>query len=414
MADVLLPLMMLLSRLGRAVTRPILAPLLGSALGGILHGALGSVAHLCSLLAMSLAGRYSDTHGAHSVVMVAAWLGVVSHTCLAIGAGISAPLLLVLGRIGQSVSFDAMAVPMKAIASSQKRGSSSTAGVGRLQSGTGLGFAIGSFVGGTLAQFGGTIAPMVAALACALVNLTLCWPLRHHQPVCTERRDGSRAIAAGSMVSELRQALATPSIPALLALRAMNSLSLSIALTSFEVALQDALGYQVQRIGLLLAATGLVNSAASVLVVPRLTLLMPDSSLLSAAFALLSAGRALQAVAMTTGELRTATSISMLSPFHTLCAGQLLVAVGGAMSSALIISRTAREAPDGQTGRMIGLSDTFDGIAAVAGPVCSGLLYDARGPPAPAVVASIVCLLGSALAFKTPMGQTRGSLTKED
>lgn len=394
----------LLCRLCRAITRPALSLTLGRRLGATRHGVLQSVAHLCSFVAAGTFGRHSDAAGPEAAIVAAAACGVMAHVSLVVGVSASFTSLMCVGRVAQTISADAIAVPMKAMAAERRCGNvgggSRAASVGLLQGGTGLGFALGSLVGGTLASLG-TVVPLLAALGCAMANLAFGIRLQRGR---SAHSNGDAAADSrrrpGAQQVQLHHSLFSSRAVLLLLLRFLNGVSLSIALTSFEMALQAALGWSALRIGQMLAATGAMNALASVHLVPRLHRLATEPVLLCGGFVTLAVGRALQAAAMIAAPAPAPipSHASFGAAIVALALGQCLVAVGGATSTTLLVTLTAQAAPNGYTGQLIGLSDSFDGIGAVVGPIASGILLDAFGPSAPSAAASTLCLVGGAMS----------------
>ena len=68
--------------------------------------------------------------------------------------------------------------------------------------------------------------------------------------------------------------------------------------------------------------------------------------------------------------------------------GEVLVIVGAAGSFTLITSLLTQAAPAGEAGRVLGLSSALENLCGIVAPPCVGVLFEAYGDAAGALVAA--------------------------
>jgi MFS family permease len=77
----------------------------------------------------------------------------------------------------------------------------------------------------------------------------------------------------------------------------------------------------------------------------------------------------------------------------------LLLGGSYAVSSPAWLALMSEAAPRGNTGMVMGASETAQGAGLVIGPLLGGVLYDSVGPQAPFVASAALLTVGSVLAF---------------
>ena len=419
--------------LGVGLVMPILPRLLHSkTVGATLYGAVQSVAYAATLLCSSCVGRLSDQRGRKAALVVAVGLGCAGYLALlasahaAYGSEVQAGpeggvdsmwlgfALAALGRITCSCGHASIQGPanaamldcqdaMRMPGDGAVRGGGSSDAAGRTLGALGLGFAVGSALGGRISKFG-AVAPVALAGAGSLLALVgVAWVVPDTASA-QAAPEGGTATARAPVRRLLQEALSQPRTRLLLLMQVLSTFSFRLFTSTAALYMTDFLGFSAEELGYILSFAGWAFALTALLVVPVVTKagIRPEV-LLRLAFFSTMLGRFGLAAA------------SVLPPAATIIASYCFISLGQSTTMTLISALMADTAQPQHLGFMLGLLTSCGTAASVVAPVLAGACYEHVDPVAPAVCAGLVSLCGCGVAFcYTPPAPTPAARSKGD
>ena len=378
-------------------------------LGATLYSALISVANGGALLAGTAFGHLSDLHGRQVAIIASCTTTLLGFACYAAGTSFSIEhhpawrlAVPAVGRVLSGIGREAMRGPVFALISEDAAARSDEAATTRRMAMTmatwGVGFSVGSGVGGWLVVGGGHSRSLTLILCSAVIQL-LCALQLHRAPSpppptkatkAANSRTGESVADRASWSVALRAALTSRSTRLLLLLQATASASFQVYDATSALYLKDALHYTPAHRGYLLAFAGWAFAAQCFFVVPRLAARYGASvggsaTLLRFAFVCTAVGRLGLAAA------------AVLPPTLMIVLSYLVLNLGQGMTNTLIRSLVRDAAEDGQLGLTLGVLGSVERSMGVAAPLISGPAYERLGPPSPALLAALLGTFGCLL-----------------
>ena len=368
-----------------AVVMPLLASYAASFGAGA--AAIGGLVATYSLMHFTLApfwGRVSDRFGRRPVLLIGL-IGTLAGSLVFAAAGSFALLLLsrvVAGGMGATLNV------AQAYAADESTPERRTRAMGLLGAAFGLGFILGPTIGAVTSRFGDA-APGLAAAAIAAVNLCVAWAAlgepTHHAPmpgVLPVRLLGPRG-------------LLSPFVAAF-----CSTLAFTVIYVVFPLHAEQVLGFDRSRVGWLFALVGLVAAVVQGWVVGRLAPRFGEGRLVRFGGLAMGGGLAmLPAVAAGFGFFSPALFVIALA----------LTGAGFGLTSPAEAGYVSRRSGPHDQGRAMGLLQSVNAMARIAGPVMAGVVMELGGAPAAFLVAAGAALGAAAAGAAMEKGlRTRG------
>ena len=365
-------------------------------LGPTLFAALQSMASFGGFVAATYFGRLSDIYGRRMAIVAACVTTFAGWILYALGFAAdgfnpNARLWLpVVGRVLSGVGREALRGPVLAMISEDAAASSpgdeaaATKRVAMAMATLGLGFSVGSGIGGLLVSGEGSAwRTLNVILVCASAQLACAILVPRDAPSKSKKKG---APSDGGLRAALLSAVAARATCVLLLLQVFASGSFHVYDATSALYLQDALGYSSSERGYLLMFAGWAFAAQSFLAVPFFVKRFKGPFLLRGAYLCIFVGRFGLAAA------------SRLPPTLTIVLSYCVLNLGQGMVHTLLKSLMS-EAAGGpkRLGLMLGLLGSVEKGIGVVAPLLGGPVYTAAGPPAPAIMASLFGLCGFAL-----------------
>ena len=244
---------------------------------------------------------------------------------------------------------------------------------------TGLGFSLGSSLGGWLSVYGAnTVASAASAIAlgAALIAAQVLEPESTAQQPPVQQ---ASCMAGGEGVW---RSVGQPGVTGLLAVRFIVGVAFFFITSTFDLYCRERFGFTPAQFGYFLSYIGLCFSMVSGLVVPPLVARYPSRFLFMAGLCIMALAR------LGLGLARTVPQV-LLADFF--------VALGSSVVGTTGSSLLAEVGPAQETGLRMGLSESAQSLAGVATPALAGYLYEQYGNSAPGFSAAAFCMVALAL-----------------
>lgn len=330
---------------------------------GIALGLLFTGYSLAQFAAAPVLGRLSDRMGRRPLLLWAL-LG----TTLSLVACALAPNIWVLigarvlgGLFGGSISV-AMAT-LSDLTEPEKR----TRVMGMGGASIGLAFTVGPAIGALAAPLGFSAVCLIGAAIAAINFAAALWLLPHAQ-----RRPA--APAANQPLS--------PGFWRLLIVTGLTMVVFVGMETTLGLLVHDRFAITASGLGWLLTLAGIASIIAQAGLVWRISERFGDW--------IVAAGAALL--------IALALATLPLSPFAAFLVGVCIVGAAQGALTNITASMASRLAPEGATGKYVGLNQAFSALGRVVGPVLAGALYD-WGPQPGYLVLAVLSLAAAAIAL---------------
>jgi DHA1 family tetracycline resistance protein-like MFS transporter len=328
--------------------------------------ALAACYSLMQFIVVPVWGRISDRVGRRPVLLwsiAASALGMVF-------LGLSQTLVTVfLSRLWSGAATANIAVAQAYIAdvtTPRERAK----GMGIIGMGFGLGFMIGPFIGGELAQFHilghhqGTLPAFVSA-AFSTINLVFAFRYLPESLSPESRTKPTRRLSLIDL-GTLRTVARLPGVIPILIIAFSSIFWFSGVQAIFRLFTLDAFKMDVVGTGRILGLSGLVAVIVQGGLIGKLTRRFGEIRLLAAALVFMAAGFAVQAL-----------SVSLGLPTFILAA--IITAAGTALYMPSVSSYISRRVGPDKQGATLGLMQSSNALARATGPLLWGLLYDTLG-----------------------------------
>jgi multidrug resistance protein len=348
-----------------------LLPFEASDLGGtpFLVGALVSSFAFGQLIVSPLWGRASDRYGRKPMILAGLFCSAVAYVVFGLA---DALWLLFLSRLVQGAGGGTTGVIQAYVADTFRPEERATA-LGWLTSATSAGVLIGPIIGSEFSRFGQQVPGFVAAGLC-LLNMAFAWiwlPESHR-----ERAEAPAAQAPGSEPAvrparrSIRRALLEvlrhplEPVSALIWMYAIGMMAFMAMNGVLGLYLKDVFDVTRETIG------RYFSYVAGISLVMRAVLLGPAVR----RFGEVGVTR-LGALALIAGFASLPFAANLLQ----LAIAVLFIPVGTALLFPATTALISHHAPRGETGQVMGVQQTYGGIARMVGPIWAGAIYQGIG-----------------------------------
>lgn len=280
-----------------------------------------------------------------------------------------------------------------------------TRAMGMIGAAFGVGFVLGPFFGGVLAQENAAL-PGLAASALSVLNLGLAWVgLPESRAPSAPAPSGSRWARVREQLAmrSLRDAMRDSALGALVVMSFLHVLSFTQLESTFALHLCARLGFGMRETGFAFALIGLVVVIIQGGVLGRVARRFGEVNLVRAGLTLLVVG------------LVGVSQLPSLVGAHPLCEGGLsaaelasrsgllvlalvVVAVGNALVSPSVSTLVSRVASRDGYGAVLGAQQSAGALARVIGPTFAGVVFERFGSASPYWFASAGMVAALAMA----------------
>ncbi len=350
-------------------------------------GALVSMFALAQLVSAPVWGRLSDYYGRRPMILMGLLVAAVAYSIFEVADSV---WLLFLSRFVQGAASGTTGVIQAYVSDSIDRQERAKA-LGWLTAATSAGVMMGPVVG-SLAV--GRIGPGYLAAAVCLLNVAFGW---RWLPEPKTSKAAGQVRRRGSTRRAIREFLLHPTrpLPRLVWIYTFGMMSFMAMNGIFALYLERVFGINERTIGWFFMYIGGVS-------------LIMRSLCLGPAVAWLGERKA-----MRVGALGVALGMA-LAPFAgsiwTLCAAITLVPFGTALLFPTTTSLVSQRAEEGQTGMILGVQQSFGGVARMLGPILAGAVFQFVGIRWPFWLAAVLMVFAYLMAGG--VGRAEGSLEK--
>lgn len=337
-------------------------------------GALVSMFALAQLVSAPLWGRLSDHYGRRPMILTGLLVAAVAYSIFEVADSV---WLLFLSRFVQGAASGTTGVIQAYVSDSIAREERAKA-LGWLTAATSAGVMMGPVVG-SLAV--GRIGPGYLAAAVCVLNFAFGWrwlPEAKKSAASVTKTPGSTRRAIVEFVLHPGKPL-----PRLIWVYTFGMMSFMAMNGVFALYLERVFGINERTIGWFFMYVGGVS-------------LIMRSVLLGPAVAWLGERKAMRA-----GALAVAAGMA-LAPFAgsiwTMCAAITLVPLGTALLFPTTTSLVSQRAPEGQTGMLMGVQQSFGGVSRMVGPIWAGAVFQFIGIRWPFWLAAILMVFAFLIA----------------
>ena len=346
-------------------------------------GMLGTAFSIMQLLCVPLWGRLSDRIGRRPVLLISTIGSAASMTCF--GAAQSLAWLFAARLLAGAMT--ANIATAQAYIADVTKPEERAKGMGLVGAAFGLGFILGPFVGGELAELGRTSGIGLGLVgygagALSLLNFLLAYRwLPESLP--SEKRQ-----AVTKRSSAFREILSSNAMPPLLAVVLASAFAFSNMEWTFGLLTRLRLGWEVDHggaraNGLVFAYIGIIGAILQGALIGRLTRRFGEKALLLAGLASMALGL-LSLAAMTT--------------IPRLMVSVTLISIGNGLSMPSLSSLVSQHAPKDRQGAALGVQQSTSALARVVGPTSGGLLFEHVSSSAPFFMAGAMMFFAFFLA----------------
>lgn len=352
--------------------------------GLILYGILVAMFSIGSFFAAPIIGQLSDHVGRKKMLLLSVFGTALGHAVFAIGIATRNLPLLFIARLADGLTGGNIAVAQAAIADAT-RPEDRAKNFGLIGAAFGLGFIIGPFLGGKLADpsvlpwFDATV-PFWFASLLAIANVFFIWTML---PETRKKVSGKIAVVWSRSLANVAQAFRHPALRALYTTQFLYQAGFAFYTTFAAVFFAVRFGFTEGEIGNYFAYVGLWIVFTQGVVTRFLAPRFAERTILRVSIA--AAALAILAVsAISDAEL-----LYVIAPF---------LAIANGLSLANLTSLLSRSAGPEVQGEVLGIGASVSALAISIPPLLAGFIAAAIAPEAPLPIAS-GCLFLSALVF---------------
>jgi multidrug resistance protein len=343
---------------------------------------------VAQLLATPFWGRISDHYGRRPLILAGLAFSALSYVLFGLATTIT---VLFVSRIVQGASGGTIAVAQAYVADTTAPERRAQV-LGWLSAATGAAFMVGPAIGSWAWRWGGHAAPGFVAAALCLVNLGLALKFLP-EPATARRTEGRDRLAVPALREVLGAALRGP-LARMIAIYFLGIGAFASMTAIFSLYLEVRFGIDESTVGYVFVYVGSVSVLVRGVAVGHLVRLFGEATVSRLGAVLLGLGLAFGSIADT---------------YLTLGIAMTLVAAGtGTLFPPLAALISRSTAPEVQ-GSTLGINQFFGGVARVAGPLWGAAVFDAFGPGAPFLTASVgvACAFVLAFGLKRPVAKTK-------
>lgn len=329
-------------------------------------GALETVNAACAFLVAPILGRLSDRYGRRPVIIIAAFGAVVGFALFGIGGSI---WILLLGRVIQGLTagdMPALFAYLADITPAEQRAKR----FGLLGALTGISTMIAPAIGGLLAAINVDLPVFVTAglaLASAILAIFVL-----PESLAPEKRSADLELKTLHPFAVFRDAFARKELRWLLVGFALVLLPFGMFVNNFSVLALDSVQWDATRVGLVVAAVGIVDIAIQGALLPLLLPRIGERGVIIA-------GVVTQALGL--GALALVGSIAGQPWLFVV--GSLVIAAGQGASQASMDGVMSNAVGDDEQGWIAGVGQSINSGIGMIAPLIAGVLYAGVGHAAP-------------------------------
>jgi multidrug resistance protein len=335
---------------------------------------------IAQLLSAPVWGRVSDRYGRRPALLIGLLASAVAYVVFGLADSL---WLLFLSRLVQGAGGGTTGVAQAYVADTIEPSQRAKA-LGWLSSATGAAFAIGPLLGSLASHFGQTAPGFIAAALC-VTNAACAWKWLPE----SKRKDGSGAVPAlrKPVWHTAAQVVVHPARPTsrLILIYGVGMLAYSVLTSILALYLGAEFGTNEHTIGKWFFYIGTIQ------VVMRIFLLGPIVDRIGEAWAM-RAGTAILVFGLLLFPVpNTALLLALIVP---------CVPIGTALLFPSTTALVSRHVSRSEYGTVMGVAQTFAGIARIMGPMLATAAFQRIGHPAPFFIAGGIVALVGLLAFQ--------------
>lgn len=364
---------------------------------------LGTAFSLMQLITLPLWGRLSDRVGRKPVLM-AGTLG--NAAALALFGWAPSFAWLFAARMASGVMTGNLAAAQAYIAD-VTTGAERAKGMGLVGAAFGLGFILGPFCGGQLAELGAATGIGIGLVgygagALSLLNFVLVAVMLPESRTAEVRaRDARQRAAATGRWDAFRAALGVVGLGALFLVFFVATFGFANMEWTFALLTVERLDWTeaaggARYNGYVFGLVGVISAVTQGVLVGRLSKRFGERALVRAGLVLLMAGFVV---------LAAIDSVGML------IAACVLISIGNSLCVPSLSALVSRAAPASMQGSILGVQQSLGALGRVLGPTTGGLLFQYAGSPWPFLVGAgaFVAALGVAMTRVRPAPEEHGT-----
>jgi len=335
---------------------------------------------IAQLLSAPVWGRVSDRYGRRPALLIGLLASAVAYVVFGLADSL---WLLFLSRLVQGAGGGTTGVAQAYVADTIEPSQRAKA-LGWLSSATGAAFAIGPLLGSLASHFGQTAPGFIAAALC-VINAACAWKWLPE----SRRKDGSGAVPAlrKPVWHTAAQVVVHPARPTsrLILIYGVGMLAYSVLTSILALYLGAEFGTNEHTIGKWFFYIGTIQ------VVMRIFLLGPIVDRIGEAWAM-RAGTAILVFGLLLFPVpNSALLLALIVP---------CVPIGTALLFPSTTALVSRHVSRSEYGTVMGVAQTFAGLARIMGPMLATTAFQRIGHPAPFFIAGGIVALVGLLAFQ--------------
>jgi DHA1 family tetracycline resistance protein-like MFS transporter len=351
----------------------LLAPGTSAGTGYVLLGFLVAVFPIMQFFATPVLGQLSDRHGRKPILALSLFGTSLGYVLFALGIVFRSIPLLFVARALDGITGGNISVAQAAIAdvtAPQDR----TKNFGLIGAAFGMGFILGPFIGGTLADpsvaswFNAATPFWFAAALAAANTLSVLFQFRE-----TNRHIRDAPVLLSKSVNNIARAYALPELRSIFLTSFFFNAGFGFFMSFFGVFLIHRFGYDEGQIGHFFAYVGIWVIFTQLFTTRVMAARMDESQVLR---------RSLLGVSLMMGAYTVAPSaawIFLIAPFASTFNGLSLANMSGLLSRSV--------APEVQ-GEILGIGSSIQALAQSLPPLCAGFIAASLKPTAPVLAAA--------------------------
>ncbi len=339
--------------------------------------AVGMLATSFSLMQFIFApiwGRLSDRVGRRPIILLGLAGSCLSY--LAFGMAHTLPALFA-ARIFAGIA-GANIPTAQAVMADLTTPENRAKGMGLFGAAFGLGFIFGPAIGGFLSRYGYPV-PAFFASGLSLANFTAALFL-----LPETLKPENRAIERVGRIEAFRDAIARPHLPLLLLIGFLTVGAFSSFESTFALFSEHVHGFTAMTIGYVFALVGVVMVIVQGFLVHKVVKSVGEHHVVPASLALVAVGLLMIPAARSVAGMLVA---------------NVVMAVGMGFNSPTLMSLISRYSSAEDQGGVMGLTQSLNSLARIAGPVWGGFAFDRLGMGVPYVSAAVVMGIASAISI---------------
>jgi len=342
---------------------------------------------VAQLLSAPFWGKISDHYGRRPLILVGLAFSALSYLLFGLATTV---VILFVSRIVQGASGGTIAVAQAYVADTTAPERRAQV-LGWLSAATGAAFMIGPAIGSWAWRWGGHAAPGFVAAALCLVNLGLAVRFLP-EPSASRRGAGRGRLAVPPLTAVLQAALRGP-LARMIGIYMLGMGAFSAMTAIFPLFLEERFGIGESTVGYVFMYVGSVSVLVRGLAVGRLVDRFGEAKICRLGAGMLGVGMAAGIIANT---------------YPLLAVTLTLVAAGTGTLFPPLAALISRATSAQEQGSTLGLNQFFGGVARVAGPLGGAAIFDAYGPGAPFLAATVGVAAALVIALELrPVGGGR-------